>query len=69
MENQGVIERISFLVINQYINNLIKSNINKLTLFPVFSYTGSPNLSCPVSFIIVDKLDILLNLGGSYSNN
>lgn len=69
MDNIKVMEKISFMAINQYVNSLVKSKICKATLFPVFNHTGAPDLSNPVYFILLNHLDVLFDANSRYIGN
>ena len=68
MDNAKVMEKISFLAINQYVTGLIKSKIRKLTLFPAFPNSSMVNLTCPVHFVLTSDLNAFMR-DNRFSNN
>ncbi|MEE8637876.1 MAG: hypothetical protein V3T21_02410 [Candidatus Margulisiibacteriota bacterium] len=69
MNNAKVIEAMEKFALQKYLKKLINSEMHKVTLFPIFSKTGAPNLSDPVYFVLIDDISKLVSLNsGSFLN-
>ncbi len=69
MDNTKAIEAMEKMSLQKYLEKLIHAPMHKVTLFPVFSQTGAPNLSTPVYFVIIDDLSKYVGLNdGAYMN-
>ena len=69
MDNAKVIQAMEKFSLQKYLERLINSHMRKITLFPVFSQTGAPNLSNPMYFVIIDDLSKMVSLNsGSFLN-
>jgi hypothetical protein len=69
MDNAKVIQAMEKFSLQKYLEKLINSEMHKITLFPVFSKTGAPNLSAPAYFVLIDDLSKMVSLNsGSFLN-
>ena len=69
MDNAKVIEALEKQTLFNYFEKLINAPMSKLTLFSIFPFTGSPNLSDPHCVILVDDLSKLAALNtGRFDN-
>lgn len=69
MDNAKVIKTIEKYAFHKYLEELVKADLTKVTVFSIFSQTGAPNLSDPRHFLMVDDLNKIIGLNsGAYNN-
>lgn len=69
MDNAKAIQAMEKAALQKYLEKLISSEMRKITLFPVFSQTGAPNLSQPVYFALIDDLSKMVALNSGEVQN
>ena len=69
MDNAKVIQTMEKQSLQKYLEKLINTRMHKTTLFTVFPYTGAPNYSNPVHFMIIDDLSKIVRMNSGVYNN
>jgi hypothetical protein len=69
MDNTKVIKAMEKQSLQKYLEKIIETKMKKVTLFPIFSQTGAPNLFEPASIIILEDLTKLTELNIAASKN
>lgn len=69
MDNAKVIQAMEKFTLQKYLEKLINSEMRKLTLFPIFSQTGAPDLSHPAYFILIDDLSKIVAVNSGFFLN
>ncbi|MFH1825803.1 MAG: hypothetical protein ABH823_00740 [bacterium] len=69
MDNKKVIAVMEKLTLHKYLEKLLMAKMSKVTLFPVFSQTGAPNISEPVNYILIEDLKVISSLNTGAINN
>jgi hypothetical protein len=69
MDNAKVIETIEKQTLHKYLEKLADAEMHQVTLFKIFPYTGAPDLSQAVHYVLVDDINKMAGLNsGSFLN-
>jgi hypothetical protein len=69
MDNAKVIKAMEKFALQNYLEKLATSEMQKITLFTALPYCGAPNLANPVYFVLVDNPSKFTSLNsGKYYN-
>ena len=69
MDNAKIIETIEKITVKQYLERLIHSKFNRITLHSVFPITAAPNYSDVHSYIMIEDLSKIMGLNSGQFQN
>ena len=69
MDNAKLLDVMEKFAFQKYLEKLLHADTTRLTLFPVFSQTGAPNLSSAAHIIRLNDLEKLTTLNGGITHN
>jgi hypothetical protein len=69
MDNSKAIKTMEKQAMQKYLEKLSTAEMRKITLFTSFPHTGTPNISNPVYFVLVDDIAKFQSLNSGKVNN
>ena len=69
MDNAKVIQTIEKYSLQKYLENLADAKMHKIQLFPIFPFSGAPNLSEAHEYVLIDDITKIITVNsGVYFN-